>query len=84
MRRWTLPLLGLAASVVLTTALWLADVPGFFLFLFLPFLLWPRRRAPGRVCPACQYTTLHPAVRYCPHDGNRLEHPGRERSTDFP
>lgn len=74
MRRWAPFALGLAASLALTIALWAAGIPGFFLFLLFPFLLWPRRKSPERACPACGYSTLHPAVRYCPRDGTRMEH----------
>ncbi len=72
-RNWTPFLVGLAASVGLTALLWALGFPGLFLFLLLPLLLWPRRHRPERACPACGYTTLHPAVRYCPHDGTRME-----------
>lgn len=84
MRRWTLFLLGLAASAALTVSLWAAGIPGFFLFLLFPLLLWPRRTSPERVCPTCGHTTMHPAVRYCPHDGTRMEHPEAHRSTQPP
>jgi hypothetical protein len=41
---------------------------------FLPFLvLGGDERPPPRQCPDCGFATREDAVRYCPHDGTRLE-----------
>jgi hypothetical protein len=64
---------GLAASVLLTAFLWRIGFPGFFLFLFLPFLFrWPRQQAPMRRCAACGFATDDPDARFCPRDGSPL------------
>lgn len=77
MNRWAWTGIALAASVALTAAMWAADIPGFFLFLFLPFLFIPFGRTGGpshqaRRCPACGRAYRDPDVAYCPRDGTRL------------
>lgn len=63
----------LAAGVVLSVALSLA-FNGLFLFFFLPFLFLPALGPrPVHVCPRCGQESSHPAIRYCPFDGTRLE-----------
>lgn len=64
---------GLAASVAVTALLWALGVPGFFLFLAIPFLFFPMRRRPARqgTCPSCGAAT-EPGHRFCPHRGAAL------------
>jgi hypothetical protein len=65
---------GLAASLAITAALWALGIPGFFLFLALPFLFFPgRARARRRQarCAACSAAT-EPGHRFCPQCGAAL------------
>jgi hypothetical protein len=66
---------GLAASVAVTAILWALGIPGFFLFLAVPFLFFPshRRRAPGPKagCASCGAGT-EPGHRFCPRCGAAL------------
>lgn len=71
MRRWTPFWSSLAASVAVTIALWYWVGPVIIGALVLPLLFWPR--GSHRTCQACGYSTKHPAVRYCPHDGAPLD-----------
>ena len=79
MRRGALLAAGLLASLAVTALLWALGVPGFFLFLALPFLFLPRWRsggsstAPGRsgACPACA-ARREPGHRFCPSCGAPL------------
>lgn len=70
MKRWTLFWAVLLGSLALSALLWQIGVPVFFGALVFPFLFWPRGQT--RTCPTCGYTTMHPAVRYCPSCGERL------------
>lgn len=70
MNRWTLFWGVLVGSLVISALLWSLGVPVFFGALVLPFFFWPR--GAQRRCPVCDYETMHPAVRYCPHDGTKL------------
>lgn len=66
--RWGIFITALSVSVLLSWAF-----NGLFLFLALPFLWFPfgggRKE---KVCPECGHTSVHPADRYCPVDGQRL------------
>jgi hypothetical protein len=66
-----------AASLLLSAVLWVVfDWPVLFLAVpFVPFLFWRRdghRDATVRHCPACEFRTRDPDVRYCPRDGQQL------------
>lgn len=65
---WLIIGVGAIASILLS--LWLK---GLFLFLFLPFLTIPFFVNDAKVCPTCGHETMHPAERYCPADGTKLE-----------
>lgn len=65
---WLIVGLGAIASLVLS--LWLKSM---ILFLFLPFLGVPFFFAKPNICPECGHETMHPAMRYCPIDGAKLE-----------
>ncbi len=67
MRRWTPFLLGLAASLAVTAILWSIGIVGGALFLFLPFLFWPRDRDVQQ-CSLCGRIRM-PGDQYCPRDG---------------
>lgn len=74
--RWGVFAVGVGLSVALSLLL-----NGFFLFLLVPFLLWPfggsihggRGESPPRVCPRCGLRTDDPDVRFCPRDGAPLQ-----------
>ncbi len=71
MKRWTLFLVGLAASIGITIGLWSAGIAGGALFLFLPFLFWPRRMESPAAPAACS-TCGRPrgsGDNFCPVDG---------------
>ena len=77
--RWIVFLVFLAASVVLTVALW---PHGAFLFLVFPFFFPWRRRSPPpetRACPRCGWSTAAPDERFCPRDGEALAPRSGER-----
>lgn len=73
MDRRVLFTVGLVASVGLTALLWGLGFPGFFLFLFLPFLWFPfsQRRKQAPACPACG-APMAGGFRFCPSCGARL------------
>ena len=67
---------GLLASVAITAVLWAVGIPGFFLFLALPFLFFPMSRGKRRTdpvaqqaCPACG-TPRGVGHRFCPACGH--------------
>lgn len=71
-------LVGLAASLLVTVALWwYFDSFAFFLFLpFVPFLFRGSRsesEPPVRECPNCGFATRSDEYAYCPRDGTRLQ-----------
>jgi hypothetical protein len=61
----------LAASLAVTAALWLLGIPGFFLFLALPFLFLPRRLGSAGAVSACLACgeAREPGFRFCPRCG---------------
>lgn len=74
-------LVGLAASVAVTVALWwYFDTLAVFLLLpFVPFLFSSRGREDDdeppvvRTCPECGFRAASAEYEYCPRDGRRLE-----------
>jgi len=74
MDRWAVFAIGLAASLGVTVLLWVLGVPGFFLFLLLPFLWFPfggRKAASTPVCPRCG-AAIAGGFAFCPACGGRL------------
>ncbi len=71
MNRWALFWGALAVGIALTVLLWSFGIWAFFLPLLFPAVFWPR--GARKVCPRCGHETMHPAERYCPVDGERLE-----------
>lgn len=71
---WRLLVAALAVSAALTVLLWWLTGGLVGLFLFLPFLFFPRllRRAPPPTCPRCG-RAARPGDRYCPQDGTPLD-----------
>ena len=70
-------LVGVVASLLASYLLWrYFHSAVFFLFVpFVPLLLRGRTNATEsvRTCPTCGYQSRRDDVRYCPHDGSRLE-----------
>ena len=77
--RLTTALLGIAASLFLSAALWWY-FGSFVFFLFVPFVPFLfRRSTAGRTeptvseCSQCGFRTTDESYDYCPRDGTRLE-----------
>ncbi|MCX6693436.1 MAG: hypothetical protein NT074_02640 [Methanomicrobiales archaeon] len=75
MRRWLIAGLLLVVSVGVSVALFLAGVPFFFLFLFIPLIPWFRKQPMERTCPTCGWRTTA-TISFCPYDGARLVETG--------
>jgi len=62
----------LAGSILVSAALFLAGLPFFFLFLFIPLIpqVWRERKV--RSCPVCGFSTFDGKVAFCPYDGTPL------------
>jgi hypothetical protein len=65
----------LAGSILVSAALFLAGLPFFFLFLFIPLIPLLRGRREEKTCPLCGFRTDDPRVSYCPYDGTALTIP---------
>jgi len=65
-------LLLLAASVIASAAFFLAGLPFFFLFLFIPLIPFLSRKKEEKTCPLCGFRTTDPGIAFCPYDGSPL------------
>jgi hypothetical protein len=81
MKSWTLTLLLLSGSIVLSALFWIAGLPFFFLFLVIPFLPLVLRRGHTKRCPVCGWETTG-NERFCPYDANILEDDGSHGRKD--
>jgi hypothetical protein len=70
--RYILSLILLAGSLALSVVFFMAGLPFFFMFLFIPLipLFGPQRKA--KKCLLCGWTTYGDEI-YCPYDGTALE-----------
>lgn len=75
MKSWTLSLLLLSGSIALSALFWIAGLPFFFLFLFIPFLPLVLRSGHIKRCPVCGWETTG-NERFCPYDATILEDDG--------
>lgn len=68
-------LVGLAASLAVSLALWVwLGIPAFLVVVpFVPFLFRREDRPAVRECPVCGFRTRDEGYEYCPRDGHRLE-----------
>ncbi len=71
MKSWKLSIILLLGSLALTVVLWLAGLPFFFIFLFVPLLPFLGRKNTVRHCPACGWETTGDE-RFCPYDATLL------------
>ncbi|MBN1433038.1 MAG: hypothetical protein JW931_09745 [Methanomicrobiaceae archaeon] len=62
----------LAGSLALSAVLFLAGLPFFFMFLFIPVIPLLGSPKRSRICPVCGWTTSGNEL-YCPYDGTYLE-----------
>ncbi len=62
----------LAGSLLVTAAFWLAGMPFFFLFLFIPLIPFLSRPREEKRCLLCGFETSDPHVSFCPYDGTAL------------
>jgi len=65
----------LAGSIFASVALYLAGLPFFFLFLFIPLIPFLRGRRDEKTCPVCGFRTTDPRIAFCPYDGSQLVAP---------
>lgn len=72
MNRWLILGGALAVSLLVTVVLWIVGVPGYFLFLAVPFFLLPLGGRSARRCPVCGFRTRAVDARFCPRDGQEL------------
>ncbi|OPX67711.1 MAG: hypothetical protein A4E36_01550 [Methanoregulaceae archaeon PtaB.Bin009] len=70
-----LSLILLAGSLLASAALWLAGMPFFFLFLFIPLIPFLSRPRMVKRCPLCGFETADPRTSFCPYDGAPLMAP---------
>lgn len=64
----------LAGSLLASVAFWLAGMPFFFLFLFIPLIPFLSRPREEKECPLCGFKTSDPHISFCPYDGTALIH----------
>lgn len=62
----------LAGSILVSAILFLAGLPFFFLFLFIPLIPFLRGRREEKTCALCGFRTDDPRIAYCPYDGTAL------------
>jgi len=74
-KSWKLSLFLLAGSIAISALCWIAGLPFFFLFLFVPLLPLVLRREHTKRCPVCGWETTG-NERFCPYDANILEDDG--------
>lgn len=72
MKSWKLSVLLLAGSLIVSVLFWMAGLPFFFLFLFIPLLPFLSRQKAIRRCPACGWETPG-SEGFCPYDATPLE-----------
>ncbi|OPX68535.1 MAG: hypothetical protein A4E38_01767 [Methanoregulaceae archaeon PtaB.Bin108] len=65
----------LAVSILASAVLYLAGLPFFFLFLFIPLIPFLRGRKDEKTCPVCGFRTTDPRIAFCPYDGTPLMGP---------
>lgn len=68
----------LGGSLLASAAFWLAGMPFFFLFLFIPLLPFLSRPREVKRCPACGFETTDPHIMFCPYDGAALMVPASQ------
>jgi hypothetical protein len=71
MKLWTLSLILVIGSLVITAVLWALGLPFFFLFLFIPLIPLFRKPRTVRSCPVCGWETTG-SERFCPYDATPL------------
>lgn len=70
--RYILSLILLVGSLALSAVFFIAGLPFFFMFLFIPLIpLLGSSKGPKK-CPLCGWTTYGDEL-YCPYDGTELE-----------
>ncbi|HDQ07361.1 MAG TPA: hypothetical protein ENN44_01035 [Methanoculleus sp.] len=72
--RRTLSLILFAGSAVASVLFWMAGLPLFFLFLFIPLIPFAARPHRKKKCPLCGWETGG-AEDFCPWDGSPLGPP---------
>jgi hypothetical protein len=71
MKSWKLSLLLLVGSLIISAIFWMAGLPFFFIFLFIPLVPLLFGRGTKR-CPFCGWETTG-SERFCPNDATPLE-----------
>ena len=66
-----------AGSILLSAIFWLAGIPFFVAFLFIPFIPFLSRDRQVKRCPACGWETTG-GEHFCPYDATPLRDVGRE------
>ena len=61
-----------AGSIALTAIMWIAGLPFFFLFLFIPLIPFIGGKRIVKKCPECGWSTTGNEI-FCPYDGIELE-----------
>ena len=62
----------LVGSLALSAVFFMAGLPFFFMFLFIPLIPLFGRQRKAKKCPLCGWTTYGDEI-YCPYDGTALE-----------
>ncbi|MFA5267506.1 MAG: hypothetical protein WC379_06000 [Methanoregula sp.] len=66
MKSWTICLILLLGSVIMSALFWIAGLPFFFLLLFVPLIPLVFGREKTRRCPVCGWETTG-NERFCPY-----------------
>lgn len=62
----------LAGSIIISALFWIAGLPFFFFFLFVPLIPFLSSPEEIRYCPVCGWET-NGSERFCPYDATPLE-----------
>lgn len=71
MKSWKLSLLLLAGSIIVSVLSWMAGLPLFLIFLFVPLLPFLSGPKAIRRCPVCGWETTGSEC-FCPYDATPL------------